>query len=123
VENESKNLKRKAVVVGICLFVAGLHFVTGKSYSGPFREFINGYLIDILLPFCVFLLLGFFALKPLSGRTTRGIVTFAIGAAVETLQYFDIDLFGSTFDPLDYAMYVFGVFLGILFEVKVLSRI
>ncbi len=40
----------KTLVVAVALAVGLLHFVTGPNYHGPFRVFVNGYLIDILLP-------------------------------------------------------------------------
>ena len=48
--------KRKKYTVIIALFVAALHFVTGMHDQGPFWHFINGYLIDILLPFSFYFL-------------------------------------------------------------------
>ena len=45
------------VVICIAVPVALLHFLTGPSYHGPFPEFVNGYLIDILLPFAFYFLL------------------------------------------------------------------
>ena len=54
----SLNLPRKPVVVAICIAVAALHLVTGPHYAGPFRAFVTGYLIDLVLPFSLVLLLG-----------------------------------------------------------------
>ena len=45
------------LVVSINLLVAALHFLTGPGYTGPFPVFVNGYLIDILLPFALYFLL------------------------------------------------------------------
>jgi hypothetical protein len=51
-------MNRKVVVVLIALAVGLLHFLTGPGYRGPLPWFVNGYLIDILLPFAMFLVLG-----------------------------------------------------------------
>lgn len=41
---------RKWITVVISLMVGALQFVTGEDYQGPFPLFVNGYMIDILLP-------------------------------------------------------------------------
>lgn len=112
----------KLIVTAICVAVAGLHFVTGPGYSGPFPAFVNGYLIDILLPFAMYLLLGVQNIALLRGRAIRFALIFGIGAATETLQYFGVELFGRTFDPLDYAMFALGIVFAMLFEKAVLGR-
>jgi hypothetical protein len=114
---------RKVVVVLIALIVGLLHFVTGPSYRGPFPAFVNGYLIDIVLPFAMYLLLGIAGLPLLSSGLVRGAIVFTIGAVAETLQYFGVPVFGQTFDLLDYLMFGVGIGLAVLFERLVLSRI
>lgn len=55
--NTTPTAKKKVLVVGIAVMVALLHFVTGPSYSGPYPVFVNGYLIDIVLPLATYFLL------------------------------------------------------------------
>lgn len=115
--------RRKVIVTVVALGVGWLHFVTGPEYRGPSPVFVNGYLIDLLLPAVLYLLVGV-AGGPLGRRrVVRGLLVFAVGAAVETLQLFHIPLFGDTFDPLDYLMYAGGVGLGMIFEQTVLARL
>lgn len=113
--------RRTAIVVIIAVAVGLLHIVTGPNYKGPFPLFVNGYLIDILLPFSMYLVAGLVKHPLLSVNYFRAMAVVVIGFTVETLQYFNIEILGRTFDPLDYLMYAIGVFLGIFFEVKVLS--
>lgn len=113
----------KIIVVAICLGVGGLHFVTGPAYNGPFPEFVNGYLIDILLPFAMTLLLGVQDSRVLRGRAVRSVLVFGIGFVTETLQYFGVPVFGRTFDPLDYLMFALGIGGAFVFERVVLSRV
>ena len=114
---------RKVIVIFIAIVVGLLHFLTGSKYCGPFPVFVNGYMIDILLPFVMFLVLGIAGLPFLSSGIARGTFVFAIGAVVETLQYFGVPIFGRTFDPLDYLMYGIGIGLAVIFEKIVLSGI
>ena len=116
------NLHR-VIVVAICLGVSGLHFVTCPSYDGPFPAFVNGYLIDLLLPFAMCLLLGIQNFKVFRGRAIRLVLVFSVGFVSETLQYFGVPLFGNTFDPLDYLMFAAGIGGAFVFECLVLSRI
>jgi hypothetical protein len=105
--------------------VALLHFVTGPRYSGPFPAFVNGYLIDILLPFALY-----FLLCPQDVRHpflrpwfVKAAPVFAIGVAVETAQYFGVPIFGRTFDPVDYAMYALGTILAAVIDTLVLPNV
>jgi len=116
-------VNRKTIVVIIAVFVGLLHFLTGSGYRGPCPIFVNGYMIDILLPFAMYLVLGFIEEPVQLNSAARGALVFAVGAVTETLQYFDVPIFGQTFDLLDYLMFVVGILLGIVFERIVLSRI
>ena len=116
-------MKRKLLVVLIAVGVGALHFLTGPGYRGPWPVFVNGYMIDILLPFAMYLILGIANQTILRTRVARGIAVFGIGAIIETLQYFGVSIFGRTFDPLDYLMFGVGIVLAVLFEKAVLSRI
>jgi hypothetical protein len=116
-------MPKKAIIVAIALFVAALHFVVGPTYEGPARTFVNGYLIDLLLPFAMFLLTGLVEHPLVRPAWIRGIVVFGVGAAAETFQAVGVGALGSTFDSLDYLMYAIGVVGGVIFEKAVLSRL
>lgn len=113
---------RKIIVVFIALIVGALHFVTGENYRGPFPVFVNGYLIDILLPMTLFLLMGLIESRIINSVVLRAIAVFGFGCLVETSQYFGRPFFGSTFDPFDILAYAGGVTLGILLELVVFPR-
>jgi hypothetical protein len=109
-------INRKVVVVIIAVAVGLLHFLTGPSYRGPIPVFVNGYMIDVLLPFAMYLVLGVANQSVLRSGVARGGFVFAIGAITETLQYFGVPIFGRTFDLLDYLMFGIGIGLAALFE-------
>ncbi|MFH1963970.1 MAG: hypothetical protein ABIJ42_00345 [Acidobacteriota bacterium] len=121
-----KRQSRKALITtSIAIPVALLHFVTGPSYRGPFPDFVNGYLIDILLPFALY-----FLLCPQDSRIVwlrhwyvKAVPVFLIGFIIETAQYSGIMVFGSTFDPLDYAAYALGILLAVLADTLFFPRI
>ena len=97
----SERRKRIAVVLGICMPVVVLHFVTGTGYHGPARWFVNGYLIDMLLPFYLYFLAGL-ALegkRRLHSWPVRAAAVLAIGACIETLQGFQRSQRHSSNDP------------------------
>jgi hypothetical protein len=122
-ERQPTTVHRKVIVVSIAVAVGLLHFLTGPGYRGPFPVFVNGYMIDILLPFAMYLVLGMAEQKILVSGLARGVVMFAVGATTETLQYFGVPVFGRTFDPLDYLMFAIGIGLAAAFEKIVVSRI
>ena len=115
--------RKKIVIVVIAVLVGGLHLVTGPDYSGPYPAFVNGYLIDILLPMAVYLLLCARELPGIRQWWMKGLIVFGIGVVVETAQYFDLNVLGETFDPVDYVMYGMGVGLAIGLDVLVLPRV
>ena len=111
------------MVVFIAVAVGLLHFLTGPTYRGPLPAFVNGYLIDILLPFAIYLVLGVAKQSLIRGGIARAAFVFAIGATTETLQGLGVPIFGRTFDPLDYFTFAVGIGLAAVFERTVLSRI
>lgn len=113
-------MTKKLMITGIALMVGALHFVKGEDYQGPFPIFVNGYLIDILLPMSLFLMLGLFQNKLIRSSFFRASVVFGFGCTVEASQYFDYPIFGSTFDPLDIAAYAGGALLGLLLDLVLL---
>ena len=126
-EAESVNRQRKKtyVMVGIMVPVALLHFVTGPAYKGPFPGFVNGYLIDILLPFAVYFLLcpqdaGVAFLRPCF---VKAAMVLALGFGVEIAQFFGAPIFGRTYDPLDFAMYTLGVLAAVVLDTRIFPRV
>ena len=122
-EQWNDSLTKKLITTIIALSVGLLHFVTGENYRGPFPVFVNGYLIDILLPMTMYLLMGLFKVKWIRSMLFRIAAVFLFGCIVEASQYFGYPLFGSTFDPLDILAYAGGVGLGVFFDHVLLPRI
>jgi hypothetical protein len=116
-------MTKRIVITLIALTVAALHFLTGENYRGPFPAFVNGYLIDILLPMTLFLLMGLFQNKIIRSTTFRACAVFGFGCFVEASQYFGRPFFGSVFDPFDILAYAGGVVLGVLLEILLLPRL
>ena len=124
-EQQTRAQRLKAlVVVGLMVPIGALHLVTGRGYYGPFAQFVNWYLIDILLPF------GLYFLLVLQERHTRrlrawpakAIPVFALGAAVESAQCLGIHVFGSVADLWDVACYGIGSLLAAAVDTQVLAR-
>ncbi|MBI5373013.1 MAG: hypothetical protein HZA79_13405 [Sphingobacteriales bacterium] len=120
-----KNKKSVYIIVAISLFVGLLHFIIGPGYRGIFRDFMRGYLIDILLPMNLFLLLQISLRKYMAvkwARISGAIVTFFVGTTVEILQFYKIEFLGRTFDPWDIVMYGIGIGLGALIDLAIIER-
>ena len=115
-------MTKRLIITLIALIVGALHFVTGEQYQGPFPVFMNGYLIDILLPMVLFLLMSLFQNKIIRSPLFRTIAVFGFGCFVEASQYFGRPIFGSTFDPLDIVAYAGGVLLGALLGLLIFPR-
>jgi hypothetical protein len=116
-------MTKKLVITCIALTVGALHFIKGENYQGPFPIFINGYLIDILLPMTLYLLMSLFQNKLIRSALFRACAVFGFGCFVEVSQYFGHPIFGTTFDPLDILAYAGGVSLGILLDLILFPRL
>lgn len=116
-------MNKKLIITGMALAVGALHFITGENYRGPFPIFVNGYLIDILLPMIIFLLMSLFKNRFVRSTLFRACAVFAFGCFVEAAQYLGHPIFGSTFDPLDIVAYAGGVLLGIWFDLLLFPRL
>lgn len=115
-------MSKRIVITIIALATAALHFVTGEQYQGPFVVFVNGYLIDILLPMTLVLLMSLLQNKILRLPIFRAGMVFIVGCLVEISQYFGYPIFGSTFDLLDILAYAGGVLLGLLLDLVVFPK-
>lgn len=122
-QNIQPRIQKSFLVVAIMISIALLHFVTGSQYQGPFPLFVNGYMIDLLLPFGLYLLLSTSDIPLLRYWAVRGLAVFAVGLVVELAQYQGIHLLGSTFDPLDIMMYSLGVLLAISCDQLLFPRV
>lgn len=116
-------MSRRNIITIIAIGVAALHFVTGETYSGPMPVFVNGYLIDILLPMTLVLLMGLFQNKFLRSSLFRASIVFTIGCLVEASQYLGYPIFGSTFDPFDILAYAGGALIGLVLDLVIFPKI
>jgi hypothetical protein len=116
-----KNYKR-AFVVLMAIIVAILHFIIGPEYEGPFKNFLTGYIIDILLPFFLYFLFTL-NINQTWQKIAVGAGIFVFGTVIEYLQYREVGIFGSTFDPYDLAAYFVGIGSAILFDLIVWNKI
>ena len=100
----------------MAVLVALAHFVTGSAYRGPWPELVNGYLMDILVPFAFYFLLTLPESPWLKHWLVKGLLVFGAASCVEIAQYSGVPIFGQTFDPLDFAAYGLGVALAVLLD-------
>lgn len=121
-----RNPKSTYLIVLISIFVGMLHFVFGPDYQGFFRDFIRGYLIDILLPMNLYLLLQIPLRRNLpvhKARIAGAIGPFAFGTMVEIFQLYGIEFLGRTYDPWDILMYAIGVGLGVVIDLTIIKKL
>jgi hypothetical protein len=116
-------LWKKIVIVSVVIPIALLHFLTGSNYRGPYPGFVNGYLLDILLPLALYLLLCLSGFSLLRSWAVKGILVFGVGAVVEIAQFSGVPIFGRTFDPLDFVMYATGVIFAAILDTTVFPRV
>ena len=116
-------MNKKLIITAIALAVGALHFITGENYRGPFPVFVNGYLIDILVPMTLFLRMSLLQNEVIRSTAFRACAIFGFGCFVETSQYFGYPIFGNTFDPFDILAYAGGILLGILLDLVIFPQL
>lgn len=116
-------IHKRIVIVCMMLVIAAVHFVTGKNYRGPYPGFVNGYLLDILVPFGFYFLLCNVESAYLRHWAAKGLSVLGIAFSVEIAQYFGVPVFGRTYDPIDFLMYGFGILSAITFDQMILPRV
>lgn len=116
---------RRMLITGIMLLIAAAHVINLRQHlQPPLAALHSSYFSDLVMPF------GFYFLMclnephwPLFRRwDTKAGAVFLMASTAETLQYLGVPLLGSTFDPLDYAMYAIGAISAAIVDVQVFSR-
>ena len=116
-------IRKKVVIVSIMVLIALIHFFTGSNYKGPYPGFVNGYLLDILVPFGFYFLLGLSKFPLLKSWIVKSVLMFGAASFTEIAQFFGVPIFGQTFDPVDFVMFGMGVILAAILDIIVFPRI
>ena len=116
-------IRKKVVITSIMILIALIHFFTGSNYKGPYPGFVNGYLLDILVPFGFYFLLCLSKFPLLKSWIVRSILVFGVASFTEIAQFFGVPIFGRTFDPVDFVMFGIGVILATILDIIVFPRI
>jgi len=123
VEGTHRIIRKKVVITSIMILIALIHFFTGSNYKGPYPGFVNGYLLDILVPFGFYFLLCLSKFPLLKSWIVRSILVFGVASFAEIAQFFGVPIFGQTFDPVDFVMFGMGVILATILDIIVFPRI
>ena len=115
--------RKTGIIVSVNLMIALLHFVTGSHYAGPYPAFVNGYLLDVLIPFGFYFLLCLSRFPLLRSWIVKSILVFGAASLVEIAQFFGVPLLGRTYDAADFVMYGIGVILAVILDAIVFPRI
>jgi hypothetical protein len=77
---------------------------------------VNGYLMDVLVPFAFYFLLTLPESPWLKPWLVKGLLVFGAASCVEIAQYGGVPIFGQTFDLLDFVTYGLGVALAVFLD-------
>jgi glycopeptide antibiotics resistance protein len=122
-KSKSGENRKKILVAAILIPIALLHFVTGSRYQGPYPSFVNGYLLDILIPLGFYLLLCLVEVPILNSWLVKGILVFSAALAAEFAQWMGMPFLGQVYDPLDILMYAIGVLLAVMLDLLVFPKL
>jgi hypothetical protein len=121
----NKQNKKVMLVVFIQLVTAATFIVGAKWASRTIYIYYQSYFADIVIPFAFYFLLTTRENETrfLNVWWKRALVILALTATSESLQYFGIYALARVFDPIDYVMYVVGVFIAVMVDRKIFSRV
>jgi hypothetical protein len=109
----------------ILLFSAGAvgtYYLLLDGYGGPFDGFINNYALEICVVIVAYFLSVLF--KKISGnKFAKAIIIFILASCIEVAQYFEFNLFGSLFDPLDFVFYASALAFALFIDIQVIPRL
>lgn len=111
-----RNGTRTAVVVAVMLTVALLHlFRAGSQLRGSWHGLYYAYFSDVVVPFGAYFLLCQAETRTplLRDWRAKALAVLGVSSLAEVMQSFGVPMLGSTFDPLDFAMYGAGVALAV----------
>jgi len=114
------------VIIAIQLVIALIHiFRLGQIFNGELYKLYYSYFSDIILPFGIYFLLCLneFSIPVLRDWRVKAIIVFSATTTAEILQYFGIYALGITFDIIDIIMYGIGVFMAVLCDRLVFTRL
>ena len=114
------------IIVLIEVIIALIHaFRLGQIFNGRAYELYYSYASDFMLPF------GWYFLLCINDTTipflrkwyVKAGIIFSMMSLSEICQFFGIELFGVTFDPIDICMYGAGVLIAAWIDVKVFGSL
>jgi hypothetical protein len=118
--------RRLAVISSIVALIAVVHiFRIGSYLQGEWYNLYYSYFSDLVLPF------GFYFLPcanephiPILRRwQVKWALAFLAPSVAETCQGLGMPVLGSTFDMLDFVMYVIGALSAVVVDTQVFSRL
>ncbi len=118
--------RRLVVILSMMLLIALAHIIDiGRHLQGASFNLFKSYFSDIVMPFGFYFLLSADEqwIPGLKRWEVKLVIMFLLPSIAETCQYFGIPVLGSTFDPLDYLMYVIGATLAAIVDTQVFPRI
>jgi hypothetical protein len=114
--NEPAGSPRRAAAIAIVGGVAAVHlFRLGSYLRGAPHRLYHAYASDLLLPLAAYFILCLAESRQpfLRDGRVKAAVVFGAASFAETMQGLGVPLLGSTFDPVDYAMYAAGTLLAV----------
>ena len=95
-------------------------YLTDSAYI-----FYQSYFADLVMPFAFYFLLSLNeqSMPILRSWVVKGTIIFLAMTTSEVFQYFDIYMFGVTFDPLDILAFAVGTIAAILVDIFVFPLI
>lgn len=118
--------KRTYVIVAIQLLMAcAFIFRAGSYLTDSAYIFYQSYVADLIMPFSFYFLLSLNekSMPFLRNWLTKGSIIFLIMTTTEIFQYFEIYMFGVTFDPMDILAFAVGTIVAVIADQLIFPRI
>ncbi len=125
-ERTAQFRKRTYIIVTIQLLMAAAFLFRAGSFLPDWAHiFYQSYFADLVMPFSFYFLLSLYekAMPFLRNWTMKGGIIFGIMTTTEIFQYFDIYMFGVTFDPVDILAFAIGTIAAVVADQLIFPRV
>jgi len=98
------------------------YYLLLDGYGGPFAGFMNNYAMETSVVIAAYFLSV--AHRRISGnKIAKAAIIFMLASAVEIAQFFDVNIFGSEADPIDFFFFAIGLAVSLFIDYQIIPRL
>ncbi len=98
------------------------YYLLLDGYGGLFAGFMNNYAMETSVVAAAYFLSV--SHRRISGnKIAKAAVIFILASAIEVAQFFDVNIFGSDADPVDFFFFAIGLGVALFIDYQIIPRL